>query len=223
VSHPDTTEPAGTTASPRFRLVLAGVLVLALVGSLVWLGLVLAGRSDGDTASRQGDRETVVLRAKEWMGAFGRFDRQDLDDGKVLTGYRDRLEPLVATGFTCYGLDLEQTIAATSQLVAQSKVSTSTSVDRAGVQSIDDDSATVIISGIRESSVAKSGPSSGPTRCSCSSRRSTAPGWSRSATTWTRGSRSERQLVRRPRCRRARLPGGDPDGVEGLDRRAQPG
>ena len=88
--------------------------------------------------------------------------REDLDDGNVLTGYRDRLEPLVATGFTCYGLDLDQTIAATSQLVAQSKVSTSTTVDRAGVQSIDDDSATVIISGIRESAVAKSGAEQRP-------------------------------------------------------------
>ena len=162
MSQPDTTGPARTTASPRFRLALAGVLALALVASLVWLAVVLVGNAGDETTSREGDRATVVLRAKEWMGAFGRFDKQDLDDSQVLTGYRDRLEPLVATGFTCYGLDLDQTIAATSQLVAQSKVSTSTTVDRAGVQSIDDDSATVIISGIRESAVAKSGAEQRP-------------------------------------------------------------
>ena len=120
-----------------------------------------------------------MLRAKEWMGAFGTFDKKDLDDSKVLTGYRDRLEPLVATGFTCYGLDLEQQIAATSQLVAQAKVSTSTSVDRAGVESIDDDSATVIISGIRETRWREQGAEQGPIRCSWTSRRSTVPGWSR--------------------------------------------
>ena len=162
VSQPDTTEPAPPNAAPRFRLVLAGLLALALVGSLVWLGVVLVGNAGGESTSREKDRATVVLRAKEWMGAFGRFDKEDLGDGKVLTGYRDRLEPLVATGFTCYGLDLDQTIDATSQLVAQSKVSTSTTVDRAGVQSIDDDSATVIISGIRESAVAKSGAEQRP-------------------------------------------------------------
>jgi hypothetical protein len=162
VSQPDTTDPAPTTASPRFRLVLAGVLALALVGSLVWLGVVLVGRSDGDTSSREGDRATVVLRAKEWMGAFGTFDKKDLDGSNVLTAYRDRLEPLVATGFTCYGLDLDKQIETTSQLVAQAKVSTSTTVDRAGVESIDDDSATVIISGIRESAVAKSGAEQRP-------------------------------------------------------------
>ncbi len=162
VSHPDTTAPAPPTASPRFRLVLAGVLTLALVASLVWLAVLLLDRADGAAASRQGDRETVVLRAKEWMGAYGTFAKSDLDDGKVLTGYRDRLEPLVATGFTCYGLDLEQQIAATSQLVAQAKVSTSTSVERAGVESIDEDSATVIISGIRESSVATQGTEQRP-------------------------------------------------------------
>jgi hypothetical protein len=162
VSHPDTTDPARPTASPRFRLAVAGGLALALIAALVWLGVVLVGRADGETTSRQGDRETVVLRAQEWMGAFGRFDKEDLDDSKVLTGYRDRLEPLVATGFTCYGLDLEQTIAATSQLVAQSKVATSTTVDRAGVETIDDDSATVIISGLRESSVATQGSEQRP-------------------------------------------------------------
>ena len=162
VSHPDTTGPAHPTASPRFRLVLAGVLALALVASLAWLTVLLLDRADGGTASRQGDRETVVLRAKEWMGAYGTFDKKDLDDSNVLTGYRDRLEPLVATGFTCYGLDMEQQIATTSQLVAQAKVSTSTSVDRAGVESIDDDSAAVIISGIRESSVATQGTEQRP-------------------------------------------------------------
>jgi hypothetical protein len=154
VNHPNATDPGRPTASPRFRLALAGLLALALVGSLVWLGLVLVGRADGDTASHQGDRKTVVLRAKEWMGAFGRFDRKDLDDDKVATAYRERVEPLVATGFSCYGLDLDQTVATTSQLVAQNKVQTATTVDRAGVESIDDDSATVIISGIRQSSVA---------------------------------------------------------------------
>lgn len=162
VSHPATTDPAHPTAAPRFRVVLAGVLVLVLLASLAWLAVLLVDRADGDTASRQGYRETVVLRAKEWMGAYGTFDKTDLDDTNVLTGYRDRLEPLVATGFTCYSLDLEQQIAATSQLVAQAKVSTSTSVDRAGVESIDDDSATVIISGVRESSVAKQGTEQRP-------------------------------------------------------------
>ena len=37
VNHPNATAPAPATASPRFRLALAGVLALALVASVVWL------------------------------------------------------------------------------------------------------------------------------------------------------------------------------------------
>ena len=74
VSHPDTSEAARTTASPRFRLALAGVLALALVGSLIWLGLVLVGNADGDTASREGDRATVQSNGYAWNCMEGNGD-----------------------------------------------------------------------------------------------------------------------------------------------------
>ena len=138
------TRPAG---SPRFRLVLAGVLALLLVASVAWLALVVTGRDAGAAADHGSDRETVMVRAKEWMTAFGSYSPQDLDDKNVLTAYRERVEPLVATGFTCGGVTFEEYASALDRQVAAQKFTMTTSVERTGVESLDDDSAVVVLSG----------------------------------------------------------------------------
>jgi len=144
---PAAVEPGPRTASPRFRVALAGVLALALVASVAWLAVAFAHRPDEATASRQDTRATVMLRAQEWMGAFGSYTPRDLDDQQVLTAYRERVQPLITTGFTCGGVTFEEYAAALDRQVATQKFSMSTSVERTGVESVDDDSATVILSG----------------------------------------------------------------------------
>jgi hypothetical protein len=147
LTEPTAAESAPRTASPRFRLALAGVLALALLASIAWLAVAFAHRPAEATASRQDTRATVMLRAKEWMGAFGSYTPRDLDDKKVLTAYRERVQPLITTGFTCGGVTFEEYAAALDRQVAAQKFSMSTSVERTGVESVDDDSATVILSG----------------------------------------------------------------------------
>jgi len=147
VNHPNATAPAPASASPRFRLALAGVLALALVASVVWLAFAATGREGGDGADRGSDRETVMVRAKEWMTAFGSYSPEDLDDKNVLTAYRERVDPLIATGFTCGGVTFEEYASALDRQVAAQKFSMTSTVERTGVESLDDDSAVVILSG----------------------------------------------------------------------------
>jgi hypothetical protein len=141
------TEPAGPAGSPRFRLVLAGVLALALVASIAWLVVAATGREGGAGDVRGRDREAVMVRAQEWMTAFGSYSPEDLDDKQVLTAYRERVEPLVATGFTCGGVGFEEYASALDRQVAAQKFTMTTTVERSGVESLDDDSSVVILSG----------------------------------------------------------------------------
>ncbi|RYP82935.1 hypothetical protein EKO23_20705 [Nocardioides guangzhouensis] len=138
---------ARPTGSPRFRLALAGVLAVALVASVVWLAVAATGRDGGAAANNQSVRETVMVRAKEWMTAFGSYSPEDLDGKQVLTAYRQRVEPLIATGFTCGGVTFEEYASALDRQVAAQKFTMTTSVERTGVESLDDDSAVVVLSG----------------------------------------------------------------------------
>jgi hypothetical protein len=152
VNHDDATDRP--TTDPRFRVVLVGVLALALVAALVWLVVLLLGREDA-ADSRSADREAAELRARQWMLAYGNFGPDDLGEDKTLTKYADNLKPLVSAGFTCKSLDFDKIVGAFNQLVAQGGVSQSTTVERTGVETIDDDSATVLITGEQSGQVKK--------------------------------------------------------------------
>ncbi len=162
VSHPDTTGPAHPTASPRFRLVLAGVLALALVASLAWLTCCW---STGPTAARR----RVRVTARPWCCA-PRSGWAPTAPSTRRTSTTARCSPATATGSSRWSPPgspaTASTWSSTSRRPAswsrRPRSSTSTSVDRAGVESIDDDSAAVIISGIRESSVATQGTEQRP-------------------------------------------------------------
>lgn len=129
--------------SPRLRLVVAGLLALALVASLVWLAVGLRDR-ESDQPSAQDDRDKVMLKAREYMLAAFNFDAGDLDANKKLTAYRDRVTPLITTRFKT---DFDKATTAVEPAVAQGQSASKATVDRTAVESLSDDTAKVIVGG----------------------------------------------------------------------------
>jgi hypothetical protein len=134
---PDPNRPA------LLRLVLAGVLVAALVASIVWLAVGLTRRADAEE-SRQGARDAVMLRVREYVKEAWNYGKADLDDKNRLTGYGERVRPLITTSF---GTEFDKTLPVLEQLIAQQGFSRTTTVDHLGVERLDDDSATVLVNG----------------------------------------------------------------------------
>lgn len=149
---PTSSTPKG---SPVLRTAVAAVLALALVASLAWLVLELTRGDDENPAQER--RETVMLKAREYMLAAWNFGAADLDDKKKLTTYRDRVEPLITTSFKT---DFEKTLELLEPAVAQQGYSRTATVERVAVESLEDDTATVIVGGETNETVAKKKQSS---------------------------------------------------------------
>lgn len=128
----------------RLRLILAGALVVALVASVVWLVVGLTSRGGDAEGSRQDARDAVMLRSREYVKEAWNYGRADLDDQDTLSGYRDRVLPLITTSFAT---DFEKTLPLVEQLIAQEGFARTTTVDHLGVESLDPDSAVVIVNG----------------------------------------------------------------------------
>lgn len=143
-------EPAGPKRSAVLRTAAAALLVLALVASLAWLATEAVGRGDDDNPAQE-QRDTVMLKAREYMLAAWNFGRADLS-GKKLTTYSKRVEPLITTSFRT---DFEKTLQLLEPAVAQEGYARTATVDRMAVESLDSDRATVIVGGETTETVAK--------------------------------------------------------------------
>lgn len=142
VTSPGSTTSSHTTRSLRLRQVLAAVLAVALVASLAWLAMGLKDKFADDPT--QDNRDKVMLKARSYMLAISTFGPDDLDERKQLTGYEDRVLPLLTTS---YKTDFKKFSAALAQGVATNKSEGTATVDREAVESLSDDSATVIVAG----------------------------------------------------------------------------
>lgn len=136
-------DPASTTPS-LLRPVLAVLLALALVAAVVWLVFAVTHREDGESA-RQSARDAVMLRTREYVKAAWNYGEKDLDDKNVLTDYRERVRPLITTSFRT---EFDKAVTALDQLVADEGFSRTTTVEHIGVETLDEDSAQVIVSGV---------------------------------------------------------------------------
>jgi Mce-associated membrane protein len=140
---PEAQRPANAP-NRTFRLVVTVVLVLLLVaaaGCLVWL---LAERR-GAAADAQRQRDAALRETEQFVLRLNTYGPQDLDDQGHLTDYRDRVLEVMSAKF---GSDFEQTgLPLAEQTVAQSGYGRTAEVFGAGVDTMDDDSATVIVAG----------------------------------------------------------------------------
>ncbi|MBA2955731.1 hypothetical protein GON03_15460 [Nocardioides sp. MAH-18] len=128
----------------RFRLVLTAVLVLLLVlaaGCLVWL---LAERR-GAAGDAQRQRDAVIRQTEQFVLRLNTYGPDDLDAQGHLTDYQDRVLEVMSAKF---GADFEESgVSLAEQTVAQSGYGRTAEVYGVGVDSVDDDSATVIVAG----------------------------------------------------------------------------
>lgn len=136
--------PEEPTAPPhrRFRLVLLGVLVVALLasaGCLVWL---LAERR-GAAGDAQADRDAVLRQTEQFVLRLNTYGPDQLDDQGHLPDYQQQVDevitPKFAADFDKSGLPFAEETVGTAGYGRTAKVYGS------GVDSIDADSATVVV------------------------------------------------------------------------------
>ena len=142
---PPPTTPGGPSSgvpNGRFRIVLLVLLVLALLvsgGVLVWLLADRRGEADGV----QSDREAVMSQVEQFVLRLNTYGPADLDAKGRLPKYQQQVSavitPKFATDFEKSGLPIAE------QTVAQAGYGRTAKVFGSGVESIDADSATVII------------------------------------------------------------------------------
>lgn len=133
---------AGRRSGGAFRVVLLGVLVLALLagaGVLVWL---LADRR-GEADAVQEQREAVMSTTSQFVLRLNTYGPDLLDDQGKLTAYQKQvtavITPKFASDFEKSGLPIAQSTVSGAGYGRVAKVLGT------GVESIDDDSATVIV------------------------------------------------------------------------------
>lgn len=125
------------------RLILAGVLAVALVAAIAWLAVGITRRADAEE-SQQGARDAVMLRVREYVKEAWNYGKADLDDQNKLTAYSEQVKPLITTSF---GTEFDKTLPVLEQLVAQQGFARTTTLDHVGVERLDGDSATVLVNG----------------------------------------------------------------------------
>jgi Mce-associated membrane protein len=143
--------PEVTTVDPapdprpnhRFRLVLLVVLLVALVASAATLGWLLVDRDNGAGDDPQADREAVMSQVEQFVLRLNTYGPDQLDDQGHLTEYRDQvtevITPKFASDFETSGLPIAEETVKTAGYGRTAKIF------GLGVESIDEDSATVIV------------------------------------------------------------------------------
>ena len=126
----------------RFRLALLGLLVVALLaaaGSLVWLLAERRGAADGV----QSERDAVLRQTEQFVLRLNTYGPDQLDGQGHLPKYQSQVAAVItskfATDFEKSGLPIAE------QTVAQAGYGRTAEVFGSGVESIDGDSATVLV------------------------------------------------------------------------------
>jgi Mce-associated membrane protein len=146
VSQNDPSRPA----SPRFRQILFASLCLGLVAALVVLVVSLGARIDADNDAdahreSQSERSTVMLRTRDWVLAALNYDKGDLGPDNKMTEFGEKVSAMLTTTNRA---QYEKTLPGLAQLVSKEGFARVTTVQRTGVETIDDDSARVLVAGL---------------------------------------------------------------------------
>jgi hypothetical protein len=137
-------------ASPRFRQILFGVLCFALVAALVVLVVSLIARNDATSEAdadkfSQTERNTVMLRTRDWVLAALNYGKDDLGADGKMTAFGEKVTALQTTTFNA---QYETTLPGLRELVGKEGFVRVTTVQRTGVETVDDDSASVLVAGL---------------------------------------------------------------------------
>ncbi|QWF23045.1 hypothetical protein KM427_04760 [Nocardioides sp. LMS-CY] len=141
---PPATDAGTRPPRPRgtFRLVLLGVLVLALLasaGCLVWLLAERRGAAD----RTQSERDAALRQAEQFVLRLNTYGPGQLDDQGRLPGYRQQVSEVITPKFAA---DFERSgLPIAEQIVVKQRYGRTAEVYGAGVESIGPADATVIV------------------------------------------------------------------------------
>jgi len=135
--------PSGSPRSALFRLVLLGVLAVALVASLAWVA-VLKSHRNGDAAAVQAEREAAMSATQQFVMRVNTYGPSLLDSQGQMPAYRSRVEAVITPKFAA---SFEQTVPVAEQSVQNYGITRTCAVYSTGVEVIDADSAQVLVAG----------------------------------------------------------------------------
>jgi Mce-associated membrane protein len=145
--------------SPRWRVVVFAVLLLATVASAAWL--VYAVTSRGDAEDAQAQREEVMSVGEQFMLRKETFSPDDLDDQGRLTDYTSSVSEVISPKLTP---SFEEQTRALEKLVAKNGLESSSRVTQTAVTSMDEDSADALVVGETTFQFTQSEPRTAPFR-----------------------------------------------------------
>ena len=144
----------GPPRARRFRLVLLGVLVVALVASMVTAAVLWSHRR-GHADALPGQREAAMAQTQQFVLRANTYGPSMLDPQGKMTAYRSRVEAVITPKLAA---SFEQGAVGTEQTVRSYHVSRRCAVYATGVEAIDADSAEVLVAGsISETRPGKNG------------------------------------------------------------------
>ena len=143
VTSSSTRDPQHGSRSATFRVVLLGVLVLALLASVGTLAWLLATRR-GEADDEQRQREAVMSQAQQFMLRLNTYGPDLLDDQGQMPKYRELVSAVITPKFKT---SFEEGVVAAEQTVAKAGLSREAKVFATGVSTIDADSATALVAG----------------------------------------------------------------------------
>jgi Mce-associated membrane protein len=136
--------PTGAPRAARFRLVLLGVLVLALVASVI-SAVVLFSHRHGDSGNLlQSDREAAMASTQQFVLRVNTYGPSLLDSNGQMPEYRARVTSVITPKFA---VSFDQGVTVAEQSVKNYGVDRTCAVFATGVEQIDTDSAQVLVAG----------------------------------------------------------------------------
>lgn len=128
-----------------YLVVLLAVLAVACLGFVAWAGYDKwrTGAVTDEVSAEAAERDQVQELASQFVKEFHTYGPDDLE-GNQLVGYDDRVSPLMTAKFQAA---FEQGLAVNAGAVAQLSTRSAGDATAAGVASIDDDSAEVLVGG----------------------------------------------------------------------------
>jgi Mce-associated membrane protein len=141
-----------TTSAPqaaRFRLLLLGVLVVALIASVV-AGVSLGHSrhvwpfSSGSSDPVQADREAAMAQTQQFVMRVNTYGPSMLDSQGQMPSYRQRVKAVITPKFA---VSFDQGVTVAEQSVKNYRLERTCAVYGTGTEVIDSDSAQVLVAG----------------------------------------------------------------------------
>jgi Mce-associated membrane protein len=139
----DVTPTAPSPRSALFRLILLGVLAVALVASLAWIAVLKSHRTGG-AGDLQADREAAMSTTQQFVMRVNTYGPSLLDGQGQMPDYRSRVKAVITPKFAA---SFDQTVPVAEQSVKNYGVDRTCAVFSTGVEVIDSDSAQVLVAG----------------------------------------------------------------------------